>query len=208
MKDHIKWLRDYAAAAEKANPELAKAWREQADKLEKEEVAREAAKAASDAAAAAQNAAKAGEEMVASRIASGDLVVKAKHVEAVTAAEKAGYDKRVKEVADAEAAAKKQADTIASRVEKIKAEKLDPKGVVTGTKTLEAVASGMPIDEAGEKAFAEKLDEWKEISKKTGLWKLAEGTASATGGAAGKVPPHGGDVTSNDKSDKPGWAML
>lgn len=184
----IKFLREQAAAVQEKDAKAATAWLEMATSLEKVKTGGDTAKMI--------------EDTVAARITSGDLVPKVKHVEAVAAAEKTGYDKAVKEAQEKADTEKRTAETIASRVKAVAEAGLDPKFVLLKDQTIEQVVASIPATDEGNKRFEDNLEAWKNLSKKTG-----QAQATATDKSKVAAPPMGGGAPAGDKK-KPGYAML
>lgn len=149
-KELAAWFRKQAAELKGTNAEAA-------EKLEHTAAEMEKNLAAGDA-----------EEVVAARIKAGDLIPKAQHETALAEAKKAGHDEFAKELADKEEAKKAAEQALASRIEKVKAAKLDPKFTLGVNKTIETEIASMPAGEAGDKRFAEALADWAVLAKNTG----------------------------------------
>lgn len=158
----LKFLRDQAKELTATAPTAAKVWESFADEL---------AKAGQD-----EELQQKVEETIAARIKSGDLVPKATHEGALTAAKKAGKDEVQKEIADKEKKDKEIADAKERRMKAVADAKLDPKFVLGKDRTIETLVASFSPDEAGETAFTERLEEWKVLRKTTG--QAAQGTAS------------------------------
>ena len=172
LKGTIKFLRDQAAEL-KDKPEQAKKFLDRASELEKQ-VADEDV-----------------ETIVAARIKSGDLIPKSKHEEAVAAAAKAEQDRLAKEQSDKAAAEKARAEAYKARIDKVVASKLEPKFTLGKDRTIESVVASIPAGPEGEKQFEERLEEWVELSKKTGQARASE-TASGTPAPKTGIPVGGG----------------
>lgn len=185
---HLQWLREQAKALEKSNPEMAKLFESQAKALEGE-IAQQGV-----------------EETIAARIKSGDLIPKADHAGALEAAAKKGREDALKELAEREAEAKRQSESIDARLKAIADAGLDKGFVLRKTGdgsevTLEAVARGIPTDEKGCADFADRLAEWQGIAERTGQMKLAPAKQEKAddGKAKPKAPPFGGDPSGKPK---------
>lgn len=184
----IKFLREQASAIASKDGKAAEAWNAMASEIEAAKVAGESATAI--------------EDTIAARIKNGDLIPKAKHEEAVAAAEKSGHDKAVKAAEEKAAAEKRNAEVVASRNKAVSDAGLDPKFVLVKDRTIEQVVASIPTTDEGNKLFEERLEEWKNLSKKTGQ---AQATASAA--ATKNAPPMGGGQAT-DNSKKPGYAFV
>lgn len=183
---YIKFLREQAKALEATDPKAAKVWSDMASEMEK--------------AVATDTVEKQVEETIAARIKAGDLVAKATHAEAVAAAEKKGREAALKEVEDKAALEKKTVEVRASRLKQIGEAGLDLKGVTGKDKTIESETSAIGVDEAGEKLFASKLEDWVTVMKTTGQFKSV---ASNKGDAdKNKVPPMAGSNGSENSGKK------
>lgn len=108
------------------------------------------------------------EAVIEARIASGDLVPKAKVEELVKAAKLLAVEEFKKEMMD-EAKAKEQASAVlSSRLEQVKAAKLDPAFTLAKDRTIASVVASIPVTKDGEQLFTERLEEWVALRKTTG----------------------------------------
>lgn len=194
MHKHVKFLKDQAAALRK------KGDNDTAGSLEKEAAELETS-------LATETVDKKVEEVVAGRIQNGDLIPKAKHADEVAAAKKAGEEAVRKELADKEAAESARKEKVAKRMTALAEAKLDPKFQIRPDATIEKVVTEeIACNEAGDKDFERRLQEWSTIREKTG--QMGIGTASEDGKSGKpKAPPHVG-ANGNQEAVKPGFVMV
>ena len=173
-KDVVRLLKEHAKA-EASNDKLAKFLTECAAMLDVE-----------DTTAAA-------EETIAVRIKAGTLVPKDEHEKALASAKAAGKQE-ADAAAEAKAATEKRtADTLAARIKAVKDAGLDEKFPLRKDQTIASVTASIASDDAGDKAFAERLEEWVALSKATGQ-------AKASAAPATSVPPMTGSTGSNNEA--------
>ncbi|OHB80538.1 MAG: hypothetical protein A2W31_06790 [Planctomycetes bacterium RBG_16_64_10] len=146
---------------------------------------------AMEAELAAASTANAVEETIAARIKSGDLVPKDVHAKAVADASAAGTAVGKKEVEDRIAGEKKAAEVTASRLKAVTDAGLKPEFPLRKDVTIANVVASIPANEAGDKDFTGRLEEWVNLMKATGQAKASAGneTGSAT------IPPTAGGST-------------
>ena len=174
-KEVAAFLRKQAQELDEASPVRA-AMLKQADDLDKSGVAQDA------------------EGLIEARIKAGDLIPKAKHAEDLAAAEKRGEDKVREELAAKE---KAEADAKASfdkRAESVKAAQLDLAFQIRKDKTIEQVVRDIPVGEAGDKLFAERLEEWQCLKAQTGQAVASAQPNKQSTKPAGGVPSTGGST--------------
>lgn len=126
-----------------------------------------------------EESAAAVEDVIAVRIKAGALIPKGDHEKAVADATAAAKAAGVKEVEDRLAAEKRQAEVIASRMKAVTDAGLDAAFPLRKDVTIASVATAIATDEAGEKAFGERLEEWKALR--------ASGQATAQATASDKT---------------------
>jgi len=172
IKERISALRKSAQAVATSNPAESKVLMDLANQMEKEHATEDV------------------EQVVAARIKNGDLVPKAQYETAVSTARKEGEEKVRKELEDSKKSEELKAQTIAARMDAIKKAKLEPTFALGKDKTIASVVSAIPVGEAGDKVFAERLDEWITISKQTGQMVAKEGAAATeTASTTATRPP-------------------
>ena len=165
------FLREQAKELDEASPVRA-AMLKQADELDKSGVAQDA------------------EGLIEARIKAGDLIPKAKHAEDLAAAEKRGESKVRDEITAKEKAEAEAKAAFEKRAEAVKAAQLDLAFQIRKDKTLEQVIREIPVGEAGDKAFAERLEEWQCLKAQTGQAVASTQTKPSTKPAGG-VPSTG-----------------
>jgi hypothetical protein len=154
--DVAKYLREKADSFKDTDEELAKEFTAKADAIEKEVAAEDT------------------ETVIAARIASGDLVPKAKVEASIVDAKTAGKKELEAEIAAKAKSEQEKADALKNRTEKVKASGIDLAFVLGKDKTIQSVVASMPVGADGDKMFEERLEEWTAL-------KRATGQASATG---------------------------
>ena len=118
--------------------------------------------------------------IIAGKIKEGALVTKEAHEQAVSAAKQAGKDELQKEISAKEAAAKAQADATKTRLASVVSAGLKPETPLGKDRTIQSVVSGIPVGPEGDKAFAERLEDWSSMLKAAKATK-PESAASADG---------------------------
>lgn len=171
-KEVAAFLRKQAQELDEASPVRA-AMLKQADELDKSGVAQDA------------------EGLIEARIKAGDLIPKAKHAEEVAEAEKRGEAKVRDELAAKEKAEAEAKAAFEKRAEAVKAAQLDLSFQIRKDKTIEQVVREIPVGEAGDKAFAERLEEWQCLKAQTGQAVASTQPNKTVTKPAGGVPSTG-----------------
>jgi hypothetical protein len=178
-KEVAVFLRKQAQELDETSPVRAAMLR-QADDLDKSGVAQDA------------------EGLIEARIKAGDLIPKAKHAAELADAEKRGEAKVRDELVAKEKAESEAKASFDARAEKVKGAQLDLAFQIRKDKTIEQVVHDIPAGEAGDKLFAERLEEWQCLKAQTGQAVAAAQAASkpTSSKPAGGVPSTGASTES------------
>ena len=165
MKEICAGLRTRAASIKDKDAETAAMLEQQAVELEKEVSADTV------------------ETTIAEKIKAGELIPKADHEQAVSAAKQAGKDELQKEISAKEEAAKVQAEATKARLASVASAGLKPETVLGKDRTILSVVSAMPAGPDGEKQFTERLEEWTAL-KAASAGKPKTASAASAGPAS------------------------
>lgn len=118
------------------------------------------------------------------KVKAGELVTKEAHEKAVADAKKAGGDEIRQQVEAEKAKAEADDKALTKRIEQVTAAKINPDMPLGKDRTIKTVVASIPADEAGDKVFAERLEEWKAFA-------TASSTTNATASTQKKpgTPP-------------------
>ena len=175
-KEVAAFLRKQAQELDEASPVRA-AMLKQADELDQSGVAADA------------------EGLIEARIKAGDLIPKAKFAQEVADAEKRGEAKVRDELAAKEKAELEAKAAFDKRAEAVKAAQLDLAFHIRKDKTIEQVVREIPVGDEGDKAFAERLEEWQCLKANTG--QAVSSTQPRNG-----TKPAGGVPSTGSSTDK------